>query len=361
MGSKIQLSGRIFLTSCSPPFGALLGTDFPGADGNVWRACVGDTAGQASMYTDFNDGAITSEGVHNPVLSPCNTKILFELANPSTGYTEIWVVANTPNSTATQLIADASNYVMMPMWHPDCDQFTYVHGAGGSLLGSVKKSSVSSPGITTTLKSASGTFSPFRPAFNYDGSKIAYVFDQNIGGTGQLRVMNSDGTGDTSIDSAVRYRFQGAQFSWALSMNVICYDDGVPSGTNAAYIINSDGTGQTQVNAAGDAASTMVRVSHTAWPPTEDYVIFQSFSGFGGGPARGELDGSTSTSLNLFNGPWSQDYFRQVILYNQRIWYIKSATQLASMLLDGTDVRNDLTITGAEMDDFSNGDGWYYN
>lgn len=356
--------GVAFVPDCSPPFGALHGTDFSGADGNVYRACIGDPAGGASQYSSFDDGAITSEGVHNPVLSPDKTKILFELANPSTGFTEIWVVANTPGSNATQLLADASNYYLHPSWHPDSDQFVCVHGASGAILGAIVSSAVSTPGTTAVLKNKSGTQSPFRPQYNFDGTRIAYLFDTNVGGTGDLMVMDDDGTNDASVDNAVKYRFQGAQFSWANASNVIAYDDGDNTvGTCKTNVINDDGTGKVQINANGDAAGLTCRVSHLAWPPDDSYVVFSANLGLGVGhnPIRAELDGSTTTDLAFSHGAWLQDNFRQVLVADNRIWFINSQVQLGSVALDGTDYVNYLTIDGAAMADFSTGDGWYFN
>lgn len=355
-----RLSAFGFVPVCSPPFGATEGTSGDG-DYNVYRACVGDTAGEATRYTDFDDGGLTSEGIRNPVLSPDGSKILFELDPTSSGFTEIWVVDNTPGSTATQVLADASNYLMHASWHPDSDQFVYVHGASGSFLGSIKKSSVSTPGTTSTLKTKDATNSPFRPQFNFDGSRVAYLWDTNVGGTGHLRVMDDDGTNDSALDTAVKYRFAGAQFAWSNDGTMIAYDDGA-SGSNIAYVINADGTGRTQINAAGDALGGTCRVSDRAWPPDDSYVVIAA--GLGAGyqdVVRAELDGSDTTILATGHGSWNQDYFRQVLVADNRIWFIESATVLGSVAIDGTDYRTDLTIDLAAMDDFGSGDGWYYN
>lgn len=358
----MRLGGTAVVVTCSPPFGAFEGTDGDG-DANVYRACSSDVAGLASEITDFNDGAVTSEGIHNPVLSPDGTKILFELANPSTGFTEIWVVNRTPGSTATQLIADASNYVMHPFWHPDSDQFVYVHGASGSLLGSIKKASVAAPGTVTTLKTKDATNSPFRPQFSPDGAQVAYLWDQNVGGTGHLRIMDADGSNDSALDTAVRYRFQGPQFAWSHDGTLIAYDDGANS-PNAAYVIAPDGTGKTQINSAGDAAGVGVRVSDRAWPDDDSYVILAATAGLftGQAPTRCELDGSGSTYLNALHGSSNSDYFRQVLVVDGRIWFIETSNQMvSSVAIDGSDYTVHLTIDGGAMSDMGSGDGWFYN
>lgn len=357
----VRLGGRAFVLTCSPPFGDSQGTD--GNDVNVWRACVGDTAGLATQYSDFTDGATLVADVFNPVISPDLSSILFNIRNQSTGFFEIWLVANQPGSTATQVLADASNYLLAPSWHPDSDQFTYHRGAGGALSGgAIEKSSVSNPGSVTVLKSAAGGQSPFRPQFNFDGSRIAYMFDNDIGTGGELRVMDADGSNDIQLDTGVRYLAQGPQFSWAHAMNVIAYDDG-QSGTNAAYVINDDATGRVQINSAGTAAGASVRVSDRAWPVGDGYVVYGSQLGGAGtvyNPIHAELDGSTTSTLNGSHGAWAQDYFRKVLVANNRIWWIEDTNTLAGVALDGTDYTVYLTIDGAAMKSFASGSGWFY-
>lgn len=359
----VRLGGQAVLIFCSPPFGDTEGTDGDG-DANVYRACTGDTAGAATLYSDFNDGALTSEGVTNPVLSPNKTMILFEMKDATSGFTEIWVTDNVPGGTATQLEFDNTQFLKYPSWSSDSNTFVYMKGAGGGLTGgSILKSSVSAPGTIATLKTASGGFSPVRPQFNFDGTRIAYNWDQDVGGTGHLRVMDADGTNDASIDSAVKYRFQGPQFSWAHSMNVIAYDDGDNTpGVAATYVINDDGTGKVQINTNGDAAGLVGRVSDRAWPQGDGYVVFSCdlALGVGNNPIRAELDGSDTTDLAPTHGAWAQDYFRQVIVANNRIWFIESAVVLGSVAIDGSDYQNYLTIDGAAMTAFGSGSGWYY-
>ena len=345
---------------CGPPFGAFEGTSGDG-DANVYRACVGDVAGEASKITSFNDGGLTSEGCHNPVLSPDGSKILFELSNPSTGYQEIWVVSSTPGSGATQLLADASNYYMHPWWHPDGDRFLCVHGSGGSFDGSIISTSVSDPGTVATLKSTDGIYSPFRPQFNFDGSRIAYMWDKQIGAGGELRVMDPDGSNDSLLDTIDRYRFQGGQYSWANAANKLAYDNGA-GGVNTAYVINDDGTGKTQINANGVAAGANVRVSDRAWPPGDGYVVVSSQClGLQLTPVRAELDGSNTTALDATHGASGTAHFRQVLVAGGRIWFIESSLLVVSIALAGGDYRVDLTIDGAAMNAFTTGDGWYYN
>jgi hypothetical protein len=360
----IRLGGIVFIPLCSPPFGAIGGTDTDGSP-NIYRSCVGDTAGAATLYTDFTAAGGLADDTFNPVISPDGTSILFNVRSPATGYFEIWVVDNQPGSTPTLVLDDVNTYLTAPAWHPDSDQFTYWRGSGAGAFsgGTIEKSSVSDPGTVVVLKSSSGTQSPMRPQFNFDGSRIAYMYDNNIGTGGELRVMDDDGTNDISLDTGVRYLAQGPQFSWANTMNVIAYDDG-QSGTNAAYVINDDATGKTQINANGVGAGAGARVSDRAWPVGDGYVVYSGFLGLVAGlenPVRAELDGSNTTTLNASHGPWNQDYFNKVIVADNHLWWIEDGFKLAGCSIDGSNYVLYLTMDGGAMNaPFGSGTGWFY-
>lgn len=355
-----KLSARSYV--CGPPFSAFEGTDGDG-DVNLFKCCTGDGAGIATYITNYNDGGTTTDGMHNPTVSPDTGSVIYEQSDVGTGFTEIWVVPNLTFETPTQVLADGSNYLFHPWWGPDSDTIVYVRGAAGALIGGSIETVAISGGSPTVLKSAAGGLSPYRPQFSPDGTMIAYMFDQDVGtGASQLRVMNADGSGDILLDTIDRYRLQGGQFSWSPNSQMIAYDDGA-NGTNAAYVINADATGKTQINANGDAAGANVRVSDRAWPRNGSYVVFSSDLALGAGhnPIRAELDGSDTTDLNAAHGAWAQDYFRQVIVHENRIWFIENNTTVASCSMTGSAYRVDLTIDGAQMGDFSTGDGWYFN
>jgi hypothetical protein len=366
----IRIGGVAVLNFCSPPVGAYGGSATSG-DPQVYRWCSSDDPGDMTAYTDFS-GFTDADQVHNPVLSPDKTKILFEVLGASSGYREVWVVDNVPGSTPTQLVADGSNYVIHPSWGADSDTFVYVHCAGGLLQGgTVYKDTVAAPGSPTSLKAATGGRSPFRPQFNFDGSRVAYIFSEDSGsGSGQLRVMDDDGSNDASIDGSltgVRLN-QPPQFSWANSENSIVYDDGA-SGSNGIYVIQDDGTGKTQINSVGDAAGAASRVSAFAWAPDDSFAVITANLSFGHYDViRAELDGSDTTQLGSTGGS-TANYFQTAIVFENRIWFIERVAaggygQLSSMSLSGTGYANHFASNagpGDLIEAFGGGDGFYYN
>ena len=363
-----------FIVNCSPPFTAYGGAATPFGDPQVYRWCSTNGPGEANVYTDFSNFT-EADQCHNPVLSPDGTKILFEINQQATGFREVWVTDNVVGSTPIPLVQDASNYVVHPSWGPDSDTFVYVHCAGGLLQGgTVYKDTVSSLGTPTSLKVAGGGLSPFRPHFNFDGTRVAYLMDEDgaPSGAGEVRVMDDDGTNDAAVFSTInRVRFdQPAQLSWANGTNIIAFEDGA-AGSNAAYIVNDDGTGLTQINANGDAAGAAAVISAFAWPPDDSYVVIGAHIGTPWSPVNCALDGSTTTQLGTTGGV-NQNYFKAPVVYNNRIWFISVTDTssggargvLSSMALDGTDEVDNFDTslgTGDQVLPFVGGDGFYYN
>lgn len=371
----IRIGGVALIPLVSPPWTAYQGTGAnPDEDPQVFRWSSANSPGDATVFTDFS-GFTVADQCHNPVLSPDGTKILFEITSATTGFREVWVVDAVAGSTPTQLVADASNYAFDPFWGPDSDTFVYVLGAGGALSGgTIYKDTVSSPGTPTSLKAAGGGLSPYRPMFNFDGTRVAYIMDQDVGtGSGEVRIMDADGSNDAAVFSTLsQVRLDNpAQMSWANTMNVLAFEDGA-SGSNAAYVVNDDGTGLTQINANGDAAGAAAVMSAFAWPANDTYVVIGAHIGTPWSPVRCELDGSDTTQLGTIGGV-NQNYFKSPIVYQNMIWFITAtdtstggtAGRIGSMALDGTgEVSDNFDSSDGPGDlvrPFVGGDGWYYN
>lgn len=351
------------MVSCSPPLGLSRQSD---DTYNVYRACSNDADGDATQITDFADAGADADGIENPRLSPDGTKILFQRASTITGYTEIWVVDATPGSTATQLVAEAGRYLMHPSWAPDNDTFVYVRGSSGGATsgGQIEKDTVSSPGSPTTIKAASAGFSPYRPQFNFDGSRVAYLWNKDIGTPDELRCMDADGSNDATVDTGVPWISNDPQqYGWARGSNQLCY-----SNNTNAYVINDDGTGKTQINANGDAAGVPLIVTADCWAPDDSHVVVTANLGNGYYDLiRAELDGSDTSRLNLSHGAANQTWMKGAYVYASRIWFIEVASsanggKVASTLIDGTDYRVDLDVNADTILDWiGGGDGFVWN
>lgn len=368
----VRIGGVAIVVTCSPPWTAFGGAGAPSTDPQVFAACSVDAAGEATVYTDFS-GFTDADQCHNPVLSPDGTKILFEVLGATSGFREVWVVDAVAGSTPTQLVADGSNYVIHPSWGADSDTFVYVHCASGLLAGgTIYKDTVSSPGSPTSLKAATGGFSPFRPQFNHDGTRVAYIWDQDVGsGSSELRCMDDDGTNDAALDNTLAgYTLNDPpQFGWANSQNLIAYTDGQVA--RNTYVIDDTGAGKTQLDSAGVAAGVATYVSAFPFAPDDSFVVITGNLGSGYiSIIRAELDGSNTTDLSTTMGATNQSYYRTAIVHGGRIWFIRAtaangaASRVGSMLPDGSDETTNFDNTlgsGTEVADFTGGDGFYFN
>lgn len=356
---------------CSPLFTAYTGAGAPASGSAIYQSCPTDAAGEATVIvvTDFAD----SDQNTNPVLSPDGTKILFTVLGASSGWDEVWVV-NIDGSGLTQLVADGSNNIEWPAWGADSDTFVYTHYTGGSSTSAaLMKDTVSAPGSPTTLKSAVANRVPCRPQFNFDGTRVAYIYDDTSSSAADLRCMDDDGTNDSSLDNTIiGYLFNDPpQFCWARTQNLIAYTDAQVA--REAYVIADDGTGKTAISANGEGAGSAPNVAghFMAWAPGDAFIVLSGDVALGDGiqPIRAEVDGSDTTVLGTGDGPENRNGFRGALVYNNRIWYILAtnavnAARIGSMALDGSDEVTNFNNTlgaGDMVSDFTGGDGWYFN
>ena len=333
----------------------------------MFVACSSDAPGTATKYTDFS-GFVDADQCYNPLLSPDGTKVLFEVLNPSNGFKEVWVVDAVAGSTPTQLVADASEYVYHPAWGPDSDTFVYVHGTGGgTAAGDIYKDTVSSPGSPVLLKSASGGGGGFRPQFNFDGSRVAYIWST----TPQLRCMDDDGTNDGLVDGLVNAydSNEPPMFSWANTQNLIAFEDGQTA--PGIFVSDDTGGGTVQINANGAVVGAACYVSGLAWPANDSFVVLSAnlAAGFYN-VIRAELDGSDTNVLGTTGPATTQSYFRGALVYENRIWFISKTDTLngkgavATMTLTGggeQTVFDSSLGSGDQVYPFTGGDGWYFN
>jgi len=357
--------GVSFVLVCSPPFTA---HDIPTDSFNVFRSCEGDAAGDPTAFTDWADGGVTLEGAFNPVLSPDSTKIVYTQMNVATGLGELWVVNNSPGSTPTAVLTSATEWLNTPMWHPDSDRIVYTRGAsGGDFYGGTIETLLISVGTPSVLYTPTGSQRAYRPSYNFDGSRIAFMLDTTGGsGTHDLIVMDDDGSNVNVVDGSCTYRLDGSQWSWANTQDVLAYENGRTGGAIACKVVNGDGTGSTKIS-VGDLDLTSMRMGKFAWPSDDSFVEIASNQGDGYYASyRAETNGSGSTRLQFTHGSANQAFMRQHMIYNSRIWFIEVASgtsggTIGSTALDGSDYVESLDVNDAAIiNDFSSGEGFEY-
>lgn len=362
---RIRVSARAVVTVYSPPFSSFEGSSGDG-DVNVYRHKATDAAGDATRFSDWDDGGSTIEGVHDPVLSPDGTMIAFIGVPVATNLGALYVVDNVPGSTATQLEDDASSWISHPMWSPDSTKIVFNRGnAAGNIYGGTIETIPAAGGSPTVLYTPAANFRAYRPAYSFDGNYIAFVLGHEVGSSDGLYVMEDDGSNPTEIDSTIEYALDGSQHGWANAELTLAYDDGTTAGRDV-FVIAHDGTGKTKISVgATDGAAN--RCGKFCWLPDDAAVIFASNQiGTRYSLYRGETDGSGVTSLNASHGPANQAWMKQPLVYNSRIWFIEVASgtsggMIGSTALDGTDYIEELDVNDATLlDDFSGGTGFEY-
>lgn len=177
----------------------------------------------------------------SPTVSPDRTKVLYSTV-PADGSINTLDVRGVNDSGHVQIASYANANAggvdkgLQGSWHPDGTKVVYVESVGAAdtsqWIRSVNIDGTGDTGLYSNNRSANG-YAMF-PAYNYDGSRIAFY---KVGDT--LWTMLADGTGATQFDS--RTAFTETPIAWANTQDVLAWED-----TGAVYKkANGDGTGIT--------------------------------------------------------------------------------------------------------------------
>jgi hypothetical protein len=341
---------------------------------------VSDFLYLAQNLVEVSDKTVDSfdEG-NNALLSPNNQWIVLNANFPPAAPNfegEIFVEASSAvaGSPAPFVVSGPDvngGWALHPSWHPDSDHILYVRGnASGSFQGDIIEIQRSNPGVETTIYSnpdSSGAtgWGVFRPQYNRDGTKVAWLRHKNAApadGLNGLYVADADGTGLTQIDdmgggAASGYLFEGSQFQWGPNDEIVYirYMDNTATGAQI-YLIQADGTGMTQLSTDADTSTQRCRVSNRCFSPADDFILAsaQTSKSFGGSWDlwRLELDGSGGTWLDLgIHGIDGSSNFQCVYVHDGRVYMIESDSggRMISCLPDGTDIVTNVDL-GTNMD-----------
>lgn len=351
----------------SPPYAVLSTGD---GEYNIWLVSDGVPT-KITPYAE--DGNVDSLEMVYPVLSPDKTRIAYRGKRLSDSAETLYGVNWNGGTPSAKVVLTVSGHRMMhPMWHPDSDQIVYGQGTAFAFGGSIELTDWSGAGPTTLYTPASG-FRAYRPQFNYDGTLIAFWLDKDssVDASEGLYVMDADGSNVTQIKAINGpYRFDGAQFAWARTQNVICFDNNTD---DKVYVINADGTGETLVGVGEiDTNAQISRVSKYAWA-ADDSLIYIASRWFDGSslvwrPYSLQPDGSGVTRLNDTHGPFNQQYATNLFfspwddrIYFEEVYGTAGAGKYASIAADGSDYRVEHLLSDEpELNQFSSGTGFEY-
>lgn len=320
---------------------------------------------------------------NNPVLSPDGQWIAWDDNFPGPngeGRIRVISAAAVAGSPAyADLSADdaAGGWHLHPSWHPDSDQIVFVWGRQG-FQGDIQIVQRTDPQNPTTIytnpdPSGSTGWGVYRPQFNRDGTKVAWIRDKNAAaadGNDGLWVADADGTNLTQLDDfgggLNGYLFDGDQFCWGPG-DVIYYVEYVGNGATQQQLckINADGTGKTTLSTDGTTSLHPCRINARSLAPDDSFLIGTCMTSVDFANSwdfyRWELDGSGGSLLGTLAADGkslgnTQNFRNCYVHVDGRVYYVygQSQGQIASFLPDGSDWQLDVDL-GVNMD----GDQFY--
>jgi hypothetical protein len=354
-----------------PPFTILEGSTGGGADqSNLW---IVNAAGTPIRLTPYVDPTCTpipcGDDMQSPRLSPDGTVAAFFDFDPDDFGMSLYVVpvdgsATYPLSPTFRFWDDGGQgfWANHPCWHPDGDRIVFETASpdGGSYMGGTlggRFVEVTYPGGVATDLWTPNVQSPnqreqgFQPSYSPDGTKIAFIIDNAVGGGGTMSrqglwVMDADGSNVTQLDNwdsthaDSAYLYNGTQIAWSNDSQWIAYVDygfAGGDGTFSVYKIKADGTSKTLL-ADGVSHTVAHYIGWGAWLDDDSAVICVQ----AGAIVSATADGSGTTELvSNADGPAGGQDFDACWRLRDRIYWIYALNNvlIRSCALDGSDIQ----------------------
>ena len=269
------LAAGLAISAAAPT--TVLASAFSGADGRI--AFSSNRTGNYEIYSMNPDGSDVRQLTNSPrddaqaAWSPDGTKIAF--ASNRTGNDEVYVMnadgsgvvnitQNSGNCPPGAEVPSACAADAQPSWSPDGSQIVFTSFRGGGLALWIMNADGSNP----RMLSESGV----NPSWSPDGTRIA--FTDGVKGSASLDtdvfVIRPDGQGRANLTNDPKGKEQYP--TWSPDGSRIAYSTDV-SGRDQIRVMNSDGTGQSVVTAlAGQNVEP-------AFSPDGTRIAFRSTSG----------------------------------------------------------------------------------
>lgn len=277
--------------------------------------------------------------VENPYLSPNRQKIAFVGGSPSGGSPlAVWVIDPDGSNPVNVYDSTASGYAGLPQfvaWSPDSTQLVF--GVSGEPT--IQRINADGTGLTTLYTDGSGR-DVQNPAYNFDGTKIAFTRLASAT-TMILTVINDDGSGMDEIATLPTQfsgmNFEQPPFSWQRTASKIAFNSNTlasPTWTLA------DDDGTNTVTLLSGIGSGGGHPCWQAWLPGDTGLLIKGQYVSGGAIEEVyELDpaGGGATLFHDFSvGTPGSNLF----VYFGRL-YVDMGDDIYSVLLDGSDQRNE--------------------
>lgn len=237
-----------------------------------------------------------------PAWSPNGKKIAFASYRDGTPGSQIYVMnANGSDQTRLTLFGTGGSYA--PTWSPAGTKIAFTHDnfpADFHSGISVVNADGSNPTeLTSTLSSRDSA-----PALSPNGQKIAFARRES-GGTGNLYLMNADGSAQTPLTSGF-HEVLGS--TWSPDGTHIAFEadpTNDASGLADIYVIGANGVGQVQLTDTGHAYDP-------AWSPDGKKIAFDGGDGVHFGLFVMNADGTQLTELT--NGDEADPSWQRVFV-----------------------------------------------
>lgn len=319
-----------------------------------------------TRYSALVDG-INGYDVMDPTAAPNNLKFMFSTTGLAGGGSEIryisWLI---PDNTDEGDLLDSNPSTlatsMHTHWSPADNDLVVYRTVDNSPNECEIRTVVPSTGVTDSLITKTRTPDVIFPRFNFDGSRIAYGYGDD------LRVMNADGSGDTQIVANIGANLQGGlDYAWSPVADELAYSR-LSGGVMTINLINGDGTGDTVLYT--DPSTGFWGLTLYPWSSDGSTLFyFQRDEAVAPRFSLWEIDaaggGGAQVSPQHRSYGSNTDYLAYVF-FDRVYWFTDQFTDdgdLVSVALDGSDLRTEATFDGdlgspTELGDFS--PGFYY-
>jgi len=179
-------------------------------------------------------------------LDPSGSNIVFQFTTNGLENTYDLYITDTSGSMTYTQIAPSVFYEGEASWSPLNNEIAFVSARDGSkdiykVNYGVDAVFGTGDDVITQLTFDNAAVMNRLPVFSSDGSKIAFC--SNSGGSNQIWIMNSDGTGLNQLTNTAPNIYMGSPISWSPDGNKIAYSAGVGGGDYEIFYSNADNSG----------------------------------------------------------------------------------------------------------------------